>query len=625
MNGILLVLDGWGHAPQAEGNALTSAVTPFLDELTSSPAATLVGASGEAVGLLPGTVGNSEIGHMVIGAGRPLPYDSVLVQQAIDSGALAAHPLLSEVGARLASSGGALHLIGLCSDGQIHAHVDHLRELLTIADAHLVPAVWIHAITDGRDVADGTAAAYLDRVEKFAAEAGIGRVATVVGRGYALDKSGDLELTRAAMTAIADGTGKLVQQARDALADGGVSDEWTPPSVVADPDGNPLGAVRQGDAVLFTNFRSDRIQQLADQLVSHLTSRDVTVLSLARYDTAAEIPPLVDRADASDGLADELERHGLRSVRVAEREKFEHVTYYINGRDSRARDVEEHVRIVADTAPDYRARPQMNLAAVTAAVTDAARRADVHLVVANLANIDVVGHTGDSAATVRAAEHTDDAVARICQVARETERWVLLVGDHGNAEQMLRAGPDGRPRPYGGHTTNPVPLVLLHPSWAPDLRGDGTLADVAPTVLALLGHPPGEVMTGRPIFDQPPAQAVDSALLDLVNHQAEESGVVANPRTRATFSPDSTVESVNVGSGLKALLRTSTDGAEQLLCVYNDSLDERSFTPAHHLRHRPLLFVHGATATEPGTIFRLNPGAHVWIGSFTSSHEENAP
>ncbi|WP_063819241.1 2,3-bisphosphoglycerate-independent phosphoglycerate mutase [Herbidospora cretacea] len=520
MNGILLVLDGWGHAPPGEGNALTAAVTPYLDELTSSPAATLVGASGEAVGLLPGTVGNSEIGHMVIGAGRPLPYDSVLVQQAIDSGALATHPLLSEVCARLVSSGGALHLVGLCSDGQIHANIDHLRELLTIADARAVPAVWIHAITDGRDVADGTAAAYLDRVEKFAAEAGIGRVATVVGRGYALDKSGNLDLTRAAMTAVADGGGALVQQVRDALADGGVSDEWIPPSVVTDQEGNPLGAVRQGDAVLFTNFRSDRIQQLADQLVSHLASRDVTVLSLARYDTAAEIPPLVDRADASGGLADVLESHGLRSVRIAEREKFEHVTYYINGRDARVRDVEEHVRVVTDAAPDYRARPQMNLAEVTAAVTDAARRPDVHLVVANLANIDVVGHTGDNAATVRAAEHTDSSVRRICEVAGETGRWVLLVGDHGNAEQMLRAGPDGESRPYGGHTTNPVPLVLLHPSGAPDLRGDGTLADVAPTVLELLGHAAGEGMTGRPIFNRSP---VDAALVDLVNHQAENS------------------------------------------------------------------------------------------------------
>ncbi|WP_405150449.1 2,3-bisphosphoglycerate-independent phosphoglycerate mutase [Sphaerisporangium sp. NBC_01403] len=498
--GILLVLDGWGHAPPAPGNALSQAVTPHLDALAAEYPATLVQASGEAVGLLPGTVGNSEIGHMVIGAGRPLPYDSLLVRQAIDSGALAANPLLTGVCAELAVSGRALHLIGLCSDGQIHAHVDHLRELLRVAAAGGVRDVWVHAITDGRDVADGTAAAGLDRVEKFAAEAGVGRIASVVGRGYALDKSGDLELTRAAALAMADGAGIRVAHARDALDGPEQSDVWTRPSVVTDAGDLPLGTVRDGDAVLFTNFRSDRIQQLADFLVTHLEPRGVTVLSLARYDTRATIPPLVDRADASGGLADELERHGLRSVRIAESEKFEHVTYYLNGRDERVRAVEEHVRIAGDAPPDYQSRPEMNLPRVVDAVADAARRTDVALVVANLANIDVVGHTGDNRATVLAVEHTDDAVGRICAVARDTGRWVLLVGDHGNAEQMLRPGSDGGPRPYGGHTTNPVPLLLVAPQGRTDrLPADGTLADVAPTVLALLGHPPGDVMTGRPL------------------------------------------------------------------------------------------------------------------------------
>jgi 2,3-bisphosphoglycerate-independent phosphoglycerate mutase len=502
--GILLVLDGWGHAPPSGENAVTTATTPVLDELVSTHPTVLVEASGTAVGLLPDTVGNSEIGHMVIGAGRPVPYDSVLVDQQIRTGGLRTNPLLSKALGEVASNGTSLHLVGLSSDGAIHAHVDHLRELLETAVELNVGQVWIHAITDGRDVSDGTAATYLGRIEKHSAEAGTGRVATVVGRGYALDKSGDLDLTRQAGLAIADGVGTPVARPQEAVEGSARGDEWVEPSIVVNDAGEPLGAVLPGDAVLFTNFRSDRIQQLADFLVEHLADRDVEVLSLAQYDTKADIPPLVGRAETGGGLADELARHGLRSVRVAENEKFEHVTYYVNGRDATARAGEEHVRIAADERPDYRARPEMNLDKVVDAVSTAARRSEVDLVVANLANIDVVGHTGDFAATVLATEHTDRAVGQILATAGETGRWVVLVGDHGNAEKMLKPGPDDVPRPYGGHTTNPVPAVLVPAPGQvlgaePDHDG-ASLADIAPTVLRLLGRPAGEVMTGRPLW-----------------------------------------------------------------------------------------------------------------------------
>ncbi|WP_329182767.1 2,3-bisphosphoglycerate-independent phosphoglycerate mutase [Actinacidiphila glaucinigra] len=500
--GMVVVLDGWGHAGPADDNALTAADTPVLDELVERYPSTLADASGEAVGLLPGTVGNSEIGHMVIGAGRPLPYDSLLVQQAIDSGALRAHGELATVLGDLAASGTALHLIGLCSDGQIHAHVEHLADLLAAAAAHQVQRVFIHAITDGRDVADGTADGYLQRVTELAAAAGTGQVATVIGRGYALDKAGNLELTEQAVALVADGVGARVKTVDQAVAGSTRGDEWVAPSVLTaagDAD------IADGDAVVWFNFRSDRIQQFADALVEHLaaTGRTVQMLSLAQYDTRASIPALVRRADASGGLGDELAAAGLRSVRIAEAEKFEHVTYYINGRDSTVRDVEEHVRVTGDQAPDYLSRPQMNLGRVTDAVTKAAARTDVDLVIANLANIDVVGHTGNYAATVKACEHTDAAVARVLDAARDSGRWVLLVGDHGNAEKMTKQAPDGTTRPYGGHTTNPVPLVIVPAGAgapAPVLPARASLADVAPTVLHLLGHKPGSAMTGRPLL-----------------------------------------------------------------------------------------------------------------------------
>ena len=500
--GVLLVLDGWGHAPPADDNAVHAAHTPVLDELVATQPSTLADASGEAVGLLPGTVGNSEIGHMVIGAGRPLPYDSLLVQQHIDSGALRAHDQLAAVLATVAASGNALHLIGLCSDGQIHANVEHLGELLAAAAAHRVDRVWIHAITDGRDVADHTGVDYLSRVAELADAAGAGRIATVIGRGYAMDKAGNIELTDQAVELVADGHGTPVVDAQQAVRASERGDEWVTPSIVSDVG---YAQLADGDAVVWFNFRSDRIQQFADGLLDHLaaTGRTVRSLSLAQYDTRADIPALVQRADASGGLADELAAAGVRSVRIAEAEKFEHVTYYVNGRDGSVRDVEEHQRITGDSKPDYVVRPQMNLDRVTDAVLAATARKDVDLVIANLANIDVVGHTGNYAATVQACEHTDAAVARIVNAARESGRWVLLVGDHGNAEQMTKQAPDGTARPYGGHTTNSVPLVIVPPlssALPAPLPKRATLADVAPTVLHLLGHKPGSAMTGRPLL-----------------------------------------------------------------------------------------------------------------------------
>jgi len=500
--GILLVLDGWGHAEAADDNALTLAHTPVLDDLVARHPSTLAEASGEAVGLLPGTVGNSEIGHMVIGAGRPLPYDSLLVQQAIDSGALRTHPRLGALLEKTAAAAGALHLIGLCSDGQIHAHVEHLSELLAAAAAHQVQRVFIHAITDGRDVADHTGETYLARVTELTAQAGAGQIATVIGRGYAMDKAGNLDLTEQAAALVADGHGSPTDSARTAVGASERGDEWVPATVLT-----PAGDTRiaDGDTVLWFNFRSDRIQQFADRLSEHLTAtgRSVDMVSLAQYDTRTAIPALVERADASGGLADELAAAELRSVRIAEAEKFEHVTYYINGRDATVRSKEEHVRITGDAKADYVARPRMNLDRVTAAVVEAAARTDVDLVIANLANIDVVGHTGNLTATVTACEATDVAMEQILQAARDSRRWVLAVGDHGNAERMTKQAPDGTVRPYGGHTTNPVPLVVVpnrSDTPAPVLPERATLADVAPTVLHLLGHKPGSAMTGRPLL-----------------------------------------------------------------------------------------------------------------------------
>jgi len=593
--GVLLVLDGWGHAPPAENNAITLAKTPVLDALAAKHPTTHLDASGTSVGLPAGTVGNSEIGHMVIGAGRPLEYDSLLVQHAIAGGDLRRHAGFGAVLRRLADTDRALHVIGLVSDGRIHADVEHLAELLTVAARHDVPRVWIHAITDGRDVADGTAVAFLRQVESIAAQAGIGAIASVTGRGYAMDKSGDQALSMRAALAVADGTGELAASAVAAATSGTRGDVWVAPTAVAGSDGRPVGPITDGDAVLFANFRSDRIQQLADALLDHLASeqRQVDAWSLAQYDTRAAIPALVGRADATGGLADELERHGLRSVRIAEQEKFEHVTYYVNGRDARRRDVEEHVLLRGGTA-DYVADPRMNIDRVASAVAEACARPEIALVVANLANIDVVGHTGDLAATIRATEYTDEAVDRICAAAEAAGRWMVLVGDHGNAECMTRPGPDGVPQPYGGHTTNPVPAIVVPAPGMnlPEKPADGgTLADIAPTVLTLLGRPVGSAMTGRTV--------VTATYLD-------------------TLSPSTEERLVDLGGGLHAVLRI--DGASRVLYVRNDTDDVRAFRPADHLGGVDApLFLAGAVTTSgeagEGLVCQHEPHAFVCLAS----------
>ena len=503
--GILLVLDGWGIAEPEPGNAIARATTPNLDALLGSHPVARLDASGSAVGLPDGVVGNSEIGHLVIGAGRPLEYDSLLVARQVESGHLQRNPALLATCQRVRQADAALHLVGLCSDGQIHSHIDHVRDLLTASGRAGLQRVWIHAITDGRDVADNTAVSYLEYLVSMTADVGVGALGSVVGRGYAMDKSGNRQLTETAYLAIAEGVGKgehttddLIHAARASSA----NDQWIEPTILVDVGGRPRASVRPSDALIFTNFRSDRTQQLADMMLDRLgptngnSNGEVEILSMTQYDTARPMPALVLRADASHGLADELEAAGVRSVHVAEAEKFEHVTYFLNGRDSRPRPCQEHILVPGRADGGYEASPAMNAEGLARQLGAASERDDVDLIVANLANIDVVGHTGNFEATVQAVEAVDAAIGTICACAASTGRWVALVGDHGNGEQMLQQDADGTDRPYGGHTANQVPFVVIDPAGRSLAQRRGQLPLVAPTALQLLGLPAGSAMAG---------------------------------------------------------------------------------------------------------------------------------
>ncbi|REE99929.1 2,3-bisphosphoglycerate-independent phosphoglycerate mutase [Thermomonospora umbrina] len=502
--GILLILDGWGHAPAAPGNALAAAASPFLDALVGDPAGLLLEASGGAVGLPEGVVGNSEIGHMVMGAGRPLEYDSLLVQRQAESGALRTHPVLRDVCGRLVREGGTLHLVGLCSDGRIHADIGHLPEVLRAVRAAGLERCAIHAITDGRDVPEGTSGRYLSALTTMTEEIGVGFVAGVIGRDYAMDKSGRDDLTAKASRLLLDGAAERTAPDAESAVRGHDHDGSVPPTAVTDPAGTPT-TVRDGDVILFMNFRSDRTAPLVDRVADDLASDGrtrVRLLSLGRYDTRAEVPALVPRADASGGVADALEEAGVRSLRIAEREKFDHVTFFFNGRDARRRTGEEHVLVPPAADGPVQDHPEMNIDALGRAVVEGAGRGDVGLVVANLANMDVVGHTGSYEATCRAVTAVDRVAARICAAARDSGHWVLLVGDHGNAEQMLTSPEDGSaPRPYGGHTRNPVPCALVTADGArPAAPAGAAIPSIGPTVLHLLGVPVPAGMSAPSLF-----------------------------------------------------------------------------------------------------------------------------
>lgn len=507
--GILLILDGWGHAPPGTGNAVAAADSPFLDKLTSGPHGLLLEASGRAVGLPEGVVGNSEIGHLVMGAGRPIEYDSLLVERQVESGALRSHPLLVEICRQLARDDGTLHLVGLASDGRIHSDIAHLPEVLRAAWNHRLDRVAIHAITDGRDVPDRTSGMYMSRLTALIKEIGVGFIASVIGRDYAMDKSGKTHLTAKACRLVLDGEAEHTVPDAETAVRRDCGDGSIPPTAVLSASGEPT-FVRDGDVILFMNFRSDRTAPLVDMVATSLASSArarVRLISLGQYDTRAEISALVPRPDASGGLADALDEAGVRSVRIAEREKFEHVTFFLNGRDARRRRGEERLLVpsVADGPVQY--HPHMNVMGVADSVIDAAARREVGLIVANLANMDVVGHTGDYEGTREATVAVDRAAARICAAARKSGHWVLLVGDHGNAEQMLTAPEDGTsPVPYGGHTCNPVPCALVPagrerlvpPSFPP------AIASIGPTVLHLLGLPVPVTMSA-PALSRTPA------------------------------------------------------------------------------------------------------------------------
>jgi 2,3-bisphosphoglycerate-independent phosphoglycerate mutase len=477
----LVILDGWGIAPPGPGNAVELARTPVFDGLAARYPTTRLDASGAAVGLPDGQMGNSEVGHLTIGSGRILYQDLVRVGKAIENGAFFTNDALRGAFARARERGGAVHLLGLVSTGGVHSHLDHLQALLELARREeLAERTWVHAFTDGRDVSPHAAETDLDRLPNT-------RVATVVGRYYAMDRDSRWERTDRALAALLDGVGATAGSAVDAVRASyaaGVTDEFVEPVVLTDrPRIDPAR-----DSVVFFNFRPDRGRQLSRRLVE----RGVDLTTMTRYADDLNCAVAFAEQTVTETLAEVLAGTGLRQLHAAETEKYPHVTYFFNGGIEVAWPGEERILVASPRdVPSYDHKPEMSADEVASSVAEAL--ADGHaFCVVNFANPDMVGHTGVIPAVIRAVETADRCLGRVVEATERAGGVCLVTADHGNAEQMLEA--DGV-SPHTAHTTNPVPLILTAAGAA--LRPGGGLSDLAPTVLELLGLPVPPVMTGR--------------------------------------------------------------------------------------------------------------------------------
>jgi 2,3-bisphosphoglycerate-independent phosphoglycerate mutase len=467
----LVILDGWGCAPPGPGNAVELAETPVFDELWHRYPHETLNASGDAAGLPPGQMGNSEVGHLTIGAGRRLYQDLMRVNKAIEDGSFFENPAV--VGAF--ERGRNVHLLGLVSYGGVHSHIDHLRALLRFAPEK----TWIHAFTDGRDVSPTSAADDL-------AELPVDRIATVSGRYYAMDRDQRWERTQRAFDAIVKGEGEHADDPIEAVRrsyERDVTDEFVEPVVL---DGRPR--LEPGDTAIFFNFRPDRARQLTQRLLE--AGFDMTTMT--RYRDDFDCPVAFEEREVQETLAEVLAANDVRQLHVAETEKYAHVTYFLNG--GREEEWPGETRILVPSprdVPSYDQKPEMSAREVTQRFCEEIDNGYGFGIV-NFANPDMVGHTGSIPAVVKAVETVDRCLGEVVEAVERAGGVSLVTADHGNAEQMLEA--DGT-SPHTAHTSNPVPLVVT----APDLRvvSGGELADLAPTVLALLDLAQPLQMSGK--------------------------------------------------------------------------------------------------------------------------------
>jgi 2,3-bisphosphoglycerate-independent phosphoglycerate mutase len=504
---VLCILDGFGLAEPGPGNAVELAHTPVFDRLWSGAPRTTLEASGPAVGLPEGQMGNSEVGHLNLGAGRIVRQSLSLIQSAIDDGSLFENQVLC-MACEAVGEGGALHLMGLVSDGGVHSDLRHLLALLDLAQRRGQERVFVHAFTDGRDTAPDSGRGFLARVEEhIARHENPARIASVIGRYYAMDRDRRWERTKRAYDAIVLGRAEhRAASADEAIAAAyarGETDEFVVPTLVVPPGGSPA-TVEDGDAVVFFNFRADRARQLTYAILGSPAwegfERErvpaVHYASLMPYDQNLDAPYAFSQHEVATPLGEVISNAGLAQYRTAETEKYPHVTYFFNAKRETPYAGETRYLEPSPKVATYDLQPEMSAGPLTDTVVARLAQADDAFILINYANPDMVGHTGVLEAAVRACETVDACLGRLERATLARGGALLVLADHGNAETMLT--PEGEP--HTAHTTNPVPCLLVGGPEGVELRDGGVLGDVAPTVLELLGLPAPPVMTGRSLL-----------------------------------------------------------------------------------------------------------------------------
>ena len=511
---VLIIRDGWGvrdedpESAKRHGNAVLLANLPVLDELLATYPHSLLEASGEAVGLPPGQMGNSEVGHQNLGAGRVTYQDLMRISVAIRGGSFFRNPVLLKVMGEVRRTGKRLHLMGLLSDGGVHSHITHLFALLDMAKQQGLKAdqVAVHPILDGRDTPPQSGADYLEQLEREIQRIGIGRVGTVIGRYYSMDRDNRWERTNRAYEAYVLGKGHHAHSAEEAIKQSyanGVTDEFVEPTVIVHEREGPTGTINDGDGVIFFNFRPDRARQIT-RAFTHAAPEgsaqppvDVHYVCMTQYDATFRVPVAFPPEVVHNPVGEVVANAGMRQLRIAETEKYAHVTYFFNGGREVAFEHEDRAMIPSPKVSTYDLQPEMSANGIT---EELLKRLDgdspYDLVVLNFANADMVGHTGVLKATIQALEVVDACIGHIVERVKQLGGITLITADHGNAEQMI----DDDGGPLTAHTTNPVHLILVDGSRRGARLQDGIFADVAPTMLELLELQVPTEMTGHSLL-----------------------------------------------------------------------------------------------------------------------------